>query len=220
MIQATIRKYLYIKKNSNDYNPSLKFSYESIKQTINFNSVARPKAQESNPSKMNNLPTQDGAVDTQISDNASAPLEYVENMIMKNGAIYKGILLTQAISEMGFVKEKAHKYGRMGLNMRDHGKITKLMGRENSITSMETYMKAIGSMTNLVASAYTTIQMEENTLGNGKTTSRMGLEKNLGQMAQNMLEITKRAKSMGKELILGAMATLMMGNGWRISYQA
>jgi hypothetical protein len=48
----------------------------------------------------------------------------------------------------------------------------------------------------------------------------MGLEKNLGQMAQNMLEITKRAKSMGKELILGAMATLMMGNGWRISYQA
>jgi hypothetical protein len=219
MIQATIRKYLFLKKISNDNNPSLKFAYESIKQSINFNSVARPKPQESSPSKMNNLPTQDGAIDTQISDNASAPLEYVENMIMKNGAIYKGKQLIQEISETDKEMGKAHKCGLMEPNMRDPGKIIKLMVKGNSITSMAIYMKAIGSMTNQVDSGYTIIQMEENTLGNGKMINRMDSEKNRGQMAQNMLGIIEMAKSMAKELILGAMATPTMGSGLTISFR-
>ncbi len=68
-------------------------SNESVYKSVLLNSAARPLPQESNVHAINDLHAsimpQDGI--QQSTDNAQ--ITFVENMIMKNGAVYKGTLL-------------------------------------------------------------------------------------------------------------------------------
>lgn len=71
-------------------------------------------------------------------------------------------------------KEKVSKFGLMVVNMRENGKIIKLMVMAHFFIQMEMSMKETGHKIKRMAMENIHIQMEQNTQGNGKTISNMG----------------------------------------------
>jgi len=96
------------------------------------------------------------------------------------------VFLIKVNGSKASVKDLEFKFGRMGQNMWDSGKIIKLMGMELYIMQMEIFIKESGSMIKLVAKEHILIKMGQNMLDNGKMTNKMDMVFSNGQMEKFM----------------------------------
>ena len=93
---------------------------------------------------------------------------------------------------------KGLNFGRMVLDMKDNGEMTKLIDLEDLYMQMVIFTKANGKTIKPTAKAPTLTLMGPDTKGTGRMTSSMGSVLRPGLMAQCMRDNTSRARKTGR----------------------
>jgi hypothetical protein len=84
------------------------------------------------------------------------------------------------------VRDSEFKFGQMGQNMWDSGKIIKLMDMELYIMQMGIFIKENGLTIKLVVKEHILIKMGQNMLDNGRMTNKTDMVFSNGQMEKFM----------------------------------
>jgi hypothetical protein len=106
-----------------------------------------------------------------------------------------------------------YKFGQMELDMKDIGKIIRLMDVESSGMFMETSMRDNGKEIRLMDMASTYTVMEPLTKDSGSMTCNTEEERNTGMTVRSTMESTTRARSMGEVVISGKMGLSTQESG-------
>ena len=115
--------------------------------------------------------------------------------------------------------DREFKYGRMGQNMKDSGRITELMdlGRLHMLTRINT--RESGQMIRQMEEEFTDIKMVRLTMDTGKRIFSTVKELRNGQMGVTIRESILKAKSTGTDNTFGQMARNTKENGLRTRSQ-
>lgn len=105
------------------------------------------------------------------------------------------LIMEQFIKVNGKAKigmDLEYKFGLMELNMKDIGKIIRLMGKESFGMLMETFLMVNGKMIRHMVTEFIFMLMEQNMKENGKMICNMVKEQKFGQMVQDMMDIIRK----------------------------
>jgi len=116
--------------------------------------------------------------------------------------------------------EKACKYGKMDRNMRATGKMTWLMGKEDSFILTVMFMKASGLTIRLTEREYIFIWTELNITETGERINNTGLELRPGLMGLSMKATMNMEKNMERVLLNGLTARNILVNSITITSTA
>lgn len=111
------------------------------------------------------------------------------------------------------------KFGQMAPDMKENGKIIKLMVVGYFIMLMEIFSMANGKMTKRMVLELITIQTVVNMKENGLMICKMGTEKKLGKINQPIKVNTKKVKNMDLVFMCGLMEVYIMETGLIIKFK-
>lgn len=97
-------------------------------------------------------------------------------------------------------------------DMRDTGRITRLMEREDLYMLMETSMKETGKMIKLMVMESILIQMAQDMKVNGGKINNMAMVLKNGQMEHAIKGITLKERNTAKESSYGQIIALLLGS--------
>ena len=132
--------------------------------------------------------------------------EFTERSSLKRLSLMELCMRENGMTKPQLEMAKAPRSGLTVHSMRDTGRTTKPMEREDSFTQMETSTKASGRMIRLTALVSTCTQMALNTRASGRRISNTVKAKRPGLMVLNMKAIISRERKMETETSNGQMA--------------
>jgi len=130
----------------------------------------------------------------------------------------KTVLFTKVSGSIDKDMVMEYKFGQMAPDMKENGKIIRLMVVEYFITLMEIFSMACGKMTKRMVLVLIITQTAVNMKESGLMTCKMETAKKLGKINQLIKVNTKKVKNMDLVFMYGQMEVYIMEIGLIIKF--